>query len=84
MGDDTICLMPISDTSPKIAEMQLEIRRSLTAERRLQIAWDMSCFARELAKAGIRHDHPEWSDRQVMIEWFRRAFFPQPLPDWVR
>ncbi len=76
--------MAITDTSPKIEKMQLEIRRSLTAEQRLQIAWDMSAFARELAKAGIRRDHPEWSDRQVMIEWFRRAFFPQALPNWVR
>jgi hypothetical protein len=76
--------MAISDTSPEIAAMQIAIRRSLTDEQRLQIALDMSLFARELTKAGIRREHPDWSERQVMMEVFRLAFLPAPLPAWVR
>jgi hypothetical protein len=76
--------MAISDTSPEIEAMQLAIRRSMTPEQRLRVALDISYFCRELRKAGIRRDHPEWSERQVMIELFRLAFLPQPLPAWVR
>jgi len=76
--------MAISDTSPEIEAMQLQIRRAMTGEQRLRIALEMSLFTRELIKAGIRRDHPNWSERQVMIELFRLAFFPDPLPVWVR
>jgi Rv0078B-related antitoxin len=76
--------MPVSDTSPEIEAMQLQIRRSLTAEQRLRIALEISDCCRELRKAGIRRDHPDWSERQVMIELFRLAFLPDPLPAWVR
>jgi hypothetical protein len=72
------------DTSPEIEEMQLQIRRAMTPEQRLLVALDLSDFCRELRKAGIRRDHPDWSERQVMIELFRLAFLPKPLPAWVR
>lgn len=72
------------DTTPEIEAMQIKIRRAMTAEERLLAALDISNFCRELRKAGIRRDHPEWSDRQVMIELFRLAFLPEPLPAWVR
>jgi hypothetical protein len=76
--------MAISDTSPDIEAMQVQIRRSKTAEQRFLIALDISECCRELRKAGIRRDHPDWSERQVMIEVFRLAFLPEPLPAWVR
>ncbi len=76
--------MAISDTSPEVEAMQLEIRRKMTGAPRLRLALEMSQFARELRKAGIRQDHPDWTERQVMIELFRLAFFPEPLPAWVR
>jgi hypothetical protein len=72
------------DTSPEIDEMQIRIRRSMTPEQRLLVALDISHCCRELRKAGIRRDHPEWSERQIMIELFRLAFLPEPLPAWVR
>jgi hypothetical protein len=72
------------DTTPEIAAMQIAIRRAMTPEQRLQIALDISHCCRELRKAGIRRNHPDWSDRQVMIELFRLAFLPEPLPAWVR
>jgi hypothetical protein len=76
--------MAISDTSPEVEAMQILIRRSMTPSQRLQIAIDLSDLLREFRKAGIRRDHPGWSERQVMIELFRQAFLPQPLPAWVR
>jgi hypothetical protein len=72
------------DTSPEIEKMQLEIRRSMTAEERLLVALDLSLLCRKFRKAGIRRNHPDWSEREVMIELFRLAFLPEPLPNWVR
>jgi len=72
------------DTSPEIEEMQLQIRRAMTPEQRLLAALDLSLLCREFRKAGIRRAHPDWSERQVMIELFRLAFLPEPLPNWVR
>lgn len=76
--------MAISDTSPEIEAMQIHIRRSMTPAQRLRIAFEISDMSRAFRKAGIRRDHPDWSERQVMIELFRLAFFPDPLPSWVR
>ena len=76
--------MPISDTSPEIAEMQMQIRRQMTPDERFRIAIELSDICRELRKAGIKREHPDWSERDVMIELFRLAFFPEPLPAWVR
>ncbi len=47
------------------------------------LAFEMSLFARDLAKAGIRHEHPEWPEARVARELLRLAFFPEPLPDWI-
>lgn len=76
--------MPVSDTSPDIEAMQLQVRRSMSPTQRFRVALEISDCCRELRKAGIRRDHPDWSERQVMIELFRLAFLPQPLPSWVR
>jgi len=44
------------------------------------LAFEMSLFARELAKEGIRRDHPEWTEGQIARELMRLAFLPSPLP----
>lgn len=64
--------------------MQIEIWRSMTPKQRFEVAIEISDLLREFRKAGIRRDHPEWTERQVLIELFRLAFFPEPLPAWVR
>jgi hypothetical protein len=76
--------MPISDTSPEIEAMQIRIIRSMTVEQRLLTALEMSLFARELMKAGIRNDHPEWTEREVWLESVRRVFLPLPLPPGIQ
>lgn len=72
--------MAISDTSPEAAEVQLRIYRAMSGEQKILIALEMSEFARELAKARIREDHPDWEKWQVDLEWFRIVFSPEPVP----
>ena len=72
--------MATSDTSPTAEALQLKIQNAMSGEQRLLLALEMSLFARELAKAGIRRDHPEWTEAQVARELLRLAFLPAPLP----
>jgi hypothetical protein len=52
----------------------------MTGEQRMIFAFEMSLFARELAHAGIQHEHPDWTEDRVARELIRRAFLPKPLP----
>ena len=72
--------MAISDTSPEAQEVQEQIQRSMSGSRRILLSLEMSLFARELARARIRMDHPDWDDQQVARELLRIAFLPSPLP----
>jgi hypothetical protein len=69
-----------SDTTPAAEAVQLEILGSMSGEKRLLVAIEMSEFARELAKEGIRLQHPDWPETLVVRELIRLAFFPKPLP----
>jgi hypothetical protein len=55
----------------------------MSGEQRILLALEMSLFARELAREGIRRDHPDWIEAQVSRELLRIAFFPAPLPSWM-
>ena len=72
--------MDVSDTTPEAQAKQDEIIRAMTGEERIMLAYEMSMFARELMKAGIRRDHPDWTEAQVTREVMRIAFLPAPLP----
>ena len=76
--------MAISDTSPEIAAMQIEVRRKMSTQQRFRAAVELSDLAHEFRKAGIRMRHPEWSERQIVMELLRLAFLPDPIPAWVR
>jgi hypothetical protein len=73
-----------SDTSSAARELQLEVQRTLSGEQRLLLAFEMSLFARDLAKERIRRDHPEWCEAEVARELLRLAFLPTPLPAKLR
>ena len=75
--------MPHTDTSPAAQAVQFEIQRAMSGEQRILLAFEMSLFARELAKAGIRREHPDWPEARVARELLRLAFFPAPLPAWI-
>ena len=72
-----------TDATPVAQAVQLEILREMSGERRMLLAFEMSDFARELAKEGIRREHPEWTKPHVARELLRLAFFPAPLPSWI-
>ena len=72
--------MSITDTSPDVAEIQLNIFRSMTGEQRLRLALEMSDFARELTLSRIRAENPGWTDWEVKRELLRLDFLPNPLP----
>ncbi|MFY9660677.1 MAG: hypothetical protein WAJ97_08630 [Terriglobales bacterium] len=75
--------MAIGDTSPAAQALQLKIQSAMSGEQRMLLALEMSEFARELARAGIRRDHPQWTEAQVARELLRLAFLPAPLPAWL-
>lgn len=74
----------ITDTTPEARARQLEILRAMSGEQRMMLAYEMSMFMREIAKEGMRRDHPDWTEAQIARELLRRAFFPAPLPAWLR
>lgn len=76
--------MPISDTSPAAQAIQDAIHRAMTGEQRVLLAFEMSMFARELARAGIQREHPDWPADRVARELLRMAFLPKPLPAKLR
>jgi len=76
--------VPITDTSALAQAVQLRIQRAMSGEQRLLIAFEMSQFARDLAKARIRQEHPEWQEPQVTREIVRLALLPALLPVELR
>jgi len=75
---------PPLDTIPEIEAMQIRIFRSMTIEQHLETALEISLLSRALMRAGVRRDHPDWSDIEIQREVPRLAFLPQPLPHWIR
>jgi hypothetical protein len=76
--------MPFSDTSPSAKAILRQLECAMTGEQRILEALEMSVFARELAKAKVRTDHPEWSEAQVAREVLRLEFLPDPMPSGAR
>lgn len=76
--------MSISDTGGAAREVQIEVQRALTGEQRVLLAFEMSLFIRDLARARIQSDHPEWNEAQIAREMLRLAFLPASLPANLR
>ncbi|HXE61653.1 MAG TPA: hypothetical protein VN607_13145 [Gemmatimonadaceae bacterium] len=76
----------MSDTAPTFGAMQLEIQRRLTGEQRLALAIEMSQLARQLLRARLAHEHPNWTGAELNLEVLRSAFLSErrsadlPLP----
>jgi len=49
----------------KLNPKQIEIFKSMTPEKKLQVALDLYWTARSLKAAGLRHQHPDWSEEQI-------------------
>jgi len=74
----------ITDTTPSAQAVHWQVQRAMTGEQRLLIALEMSIFARQLQKARIRQEHPEWPDTEVARELLRLAFQPGLVPARLR
>ncbi|HMG42444.1 MAG TPA: hypothetical protein VK611_13985 [Acidimicrobiales bacterium] len=57
--------MRSADTSPEIYARQIEVYRSMSPERRLVIALELSEDVWTLAEHGIRTRHPNYDESQV-------------------
>jgi len=58
-------MVPPKDTSPEAFAYLIDALRRMGPQQRLRLAAEMSDEVRELAKAGIRSRHPEYSDRRL-------------------
>jgi hypothetical protein len=76
--------MPSRDTSPEAEAMQRQFEHAMTGEQRILEALAMSLFARELARAKVRSDHPDWSETDVAREVLRLEFLPEQMPVGAR
>lgn len=65
------------DTRSAAAVVQREILRQLGGPARLEMACRMSDDARDVALAGIRHRHPEWTPDAVHRELLRLMLGPE-------
>jgi hypothetical protein len=54
-----------ADTTPEAAWVQMQIYRRMPMEQRLNQAFGMWSFMREMCGAGVRTRHPEYTDEQV-------------------
>ena len=72
--------MTISDTTPEPQEVWLRMQSSLTGEHRLTMALEMSLLLKDMMKAGIRRDRPDWNEEQVGRELLRLAFLQIRCP----
>jgi hypothetical protein len=68
------------DTTPEIAAMQARILDSMSGEQRVLLAFEMSHYTHELAKQGLRDEHPDWPEERVTREFLRSLFLPGAAP----
>jgi hypothetical protein len=62
-------MLPDEQPSPE----QIQILRAIPGERRLRLAEQLYWSARKLKTAGLRAQHPDWSQERVDAE-LRRLF----------
>jgi len=56
-----------SDTDPLAREIQMEILRSKTPGERIEIAFNLTEFALQMAESGVRALHPGASEREIFL-----------------
>jgi hypothetical protein len=62
-------MLPDEQPSPE----QIAALRAMSGEQRLRVAESLFQSARKIKIAGVRFQHPDWSDEQVHAE-VRRIF----------
>jgi len=64
----------ITDTAPEAEEVQIRLLREAGVERRFGLAMSLSHTAIELSRGAIRQRHPDWSEREVKLEFVRLCY----------
>jgi hypothetical protein len=62
------------DTAADVAQVQLDAQRRLGLAGRFRITVEMSEFARDLARAGLRARRPGLSERELRLELVRQLY----------
>ncbi len=62
------------DTHPEAEQVQIEIWRSWTPEKRIACAASLMVTVRQTVEQAIRAQHPEFSEAERRIEFLRRAY----------
>jgi len=61
-----------SDTTPEAHRKQIEILRKMSPEQRAITSLELSDNVRQIAMAGIKKQHPDFTDTQIRRELLRR------------
>jgi hypothetical protein len=69
--------------NPDDREYTLEELRAMTDEQRMRITFELSDEMRRREFARIRAEHPDWIRLEVVREWIRLCFLPEPMPAWL-
>jgi hypothetical protein len=66
----------MQDTTPEANRIQIGCYRRMGAERRIEIALDLSKTVRDLAKVRIRKQHPNFDEQAVhdQLMWELHGF----------
>lgn len=59
------------DTTIEALKKQYEILRTLTSEKRLAMAFELSDYLRSIVCAGVRQRHPDYNEQQTENEVLR-------------
>lgn len=59
------------DTTADAHRVQSEVYAKMGGTARVAVAFQLTEMVRQLALAGIRHRHPDYSDEQVFQAWAR-------------
>jgi hypothetical protein len=60
-----------ADTTREASDAQTEAYRRMGPQRRVELVFRLNAQARDLALAGIRARHPDYSEERVRFAWFR-------------
>src|SRR5437588_5125605 len=60
-----------ADTTREAWQVQMEVLRRMSPNRRLELAFQMTNSLREVVASGVRSRHPEYSDDQVRLAVIR-------------
>ncbi len=65
-------------TENKFNKQQLDGYKKMSGEERIRIASELSEMVREIARTGIRTQHPVFSKKEIEIELEKRISYGRP------